>query len=259
MRVAYEVEGEGAPLLLVSGLAQVGRRWRRVAQCLAPDLTVVTFDNRETGGTGPSPDGFVLADIAADALDLMSELGHERFFLGGISMGGMIAQEIIMAAPSRVRAAVLLATHGGGPDAVPPPDAGVLLPTRPVVTDADRLTAARELWTRLSGPGFAEANPTIIDEEARLSFERPTPLDGVIRQIQAIAGYDTNGRVAASGVPVAVGHGDCDPLVVYENGVALAKHLGCELVTFSGSGHGLEFERVDDVVALMRRTFMVAA
>jgi pimeloyl-ACP methyl ester carboxylesterase len=255
--VAYEVVGSGPPVLLVSGLSQTGARWRRVAERLAKPapghplggdprtFTVVTADNRETGGTGPCPDGFTLADVAQDLLALMTRLGHQRFFLGGISMGGMIAQEILGAAPDRVRAAVLLATHSGHEQSVQADPTVLMVPD------------AQTLWTRLSGPGFAEAHPDVIEEEARLSVQSATPLDGVMRQMQAIFQYDMGERLAglAQSMPVAVAHGDHDPLVPYENGVRLAAQLGVPLVTYEGSGHGLEFERPDEVAALMRATF----
>ena len=244
MDVAHEVAGIGEPLLLVSGLGQTGRRWRRVVPLLADRYTVVTFDNRETGGTGPCPDGFTLADVAADALALMSRLGFERFFLCGISMGGMISQEIIRLAPERVRAAVLLSTHGGASVAVQP-DMSVLGPS----------PDGTPVWARLAGPGFAEAHPEVIAEETALSVEQATPPDGYLRQMQAIASFDPSGAVRDLGVPIVVGHGDTDPLVPYENGVRLAKALGVELVTFDGAGHVLECERVGEIADLMRRFF----
>lgn len=249
MDVTYEVAGIGDPLLLVSGLGQVGKRWRRVVPGLADRYTVVTFDNRETGGTGPCEDGFTLADIATDALDLMTSLGYERFFLGGISMGGMISQEIIRLAPERVRAAALFSTHGGAAGSVPPANPGVLGP------QAD----GTPTWARLAGPGFFEAHPDIIEEETALSVESATQPAGYMRQMQAIQQFDPNAAVRDLGVPIVIGHGDQDPLVPYENGVRLAKALGVELVTFEGAGHVLECERVQDVVELMRRHFTVSS
>jgi 3-oxoadipate enol-lactonase len=245
MDVTYEVAGIGDPLLLVSGLGQVGKRWRRVVPALADRYTVVTFDNRETGGTGPCEGGFTLADIATDALDLMTSLGYERFFLCGISMGGMISQEIVRLAPSRVRAAVLLSTHGGTMGSVAPANPGGLGP------QAD----GTPTWARLAGPGFYEAHPEIIEQETALSLESATQPAGYMRQMQAIQQFNPNAAVRDLGVPIVIGHGDHDPLVPYENGVALAKALGVELVTFEGAGHVLECERVEDIVDLMRRHF----
>lgn len=245
MEVAYEIAGVGDPLVLVSGLGQVGKRWRRVVPLLADRYTVVTFDNRETGGTGPCEAGFTLADVATDALDLMTKLGHERFFVSGISMGGMISQEIVRLAPARVRAAVLLATHGGAANSVPPADAGVLGP------GAD----GTPTWARLAGPGFYEAYRDIVDEETQLSVESNTQPMGYMRQTQAIQQFNPNAAIRDLGVPIVIGHGDHDPLVPYENGVRLAKALGVELVTFEGAGHVLECERVLEIAELMKRHF----
>jgi 3-oxoadipate enol-lactonase len=232
--------------VLVSGLGQPGRRFRRVADRLAPEYEVVLVDNRECGGTGPCPDGFTIGDMAADVLAAMTKLGHDRFFLGGISMGGMIAQEIIRQAPERVRAAALLATAGGSSVMVQPEQSPLMQGGPP---------DPRATWARLAGPGFAEAHPDVIEEEARLSMEAATPLEGIMRQLMAIGQWDPGDALVGIGVPIAIGHGDHDPLVPYVNGVNLARKLGVELVTYEGAGHVLESERADEVAELMRLHF----
>ena len=249
MDVSYEVRGSGPPLALVSGLSQPAARWHRVAPQLEDDFEVVTLDNRETGRTGASPTEFALADCAWDVLDLMTDLGHERFFLAAVSMGGMIAQELMAAAPDRVRAAVLMATHGGSPTCVP----GDLASIMPRGDRPEEI--ARNLWTGLAAPGFAEAHPEVIEEEARISLDQPTPPEGVLRQIMAVAQYDMGDRLVGTPIPVVVVHGTQDPLIPYENGVRLAEQLRAELVTLEDTGHCVEFERPDEVVAVLRRTF----
>lgn len=205
---------------------------------------MVTFDNR--GCRSASCEGFDLADCAADIVELADSLGHERFAIAGISMGGMITQEVLAAAPQRITAAGLLATHGGGPDVLPPPDMMILMAPTP-----------QELWTRLSGPGFADAHPDVIEEEAQITLDAATPAEGIMSQLQAIFRFNP-GLDATLDVPVVVSHGDHDPLVPYENGVRLAKRLGCELVTFEGAGHGLEFERPTEVAELLAKHFSAA-
>ena len=252
MKVTYEVIGAGDPLLLVSGLGQTGRRWRRVAPLLADEFTVVTFDNRETGGTGPCEAGFTLTDIAEDAIALMSSLGHDRFFLGGISMGGMISQEIIrLVGRDRVRAAVLLSTWGGESVAVRAENPLLIFGGG----DDDR-----PVWARLAGPGFYEANPDVIAEETQLSVEQATSPLGYMRQMQAVVAWDPpEDAVRATDVPIVVGHGEHDPFVPYENGVRLAKRLGVELVTYEDAGHVLECERPREIAELMRSHFRANA
>jgi pimeloyl-ACP methyl ester carboxylesterase len=206
----------------------------------------VLVDNRECGATGPCPDGFTITDMATDVLSAMTGLGHERFFLGGISMGGMIAQEVVRLAPSRVRAVVLLATAGGASVVVHPAVSPLMQGGTPV-----------EMWARLAGPGFAAAHPDVIEEEAQLSVEAATPLEGIMRQVLAIGQWDPGDALVDLGsrMPVAIAHGDADPLVPYVNGVNLARKLGVSLVTFPGSGHVLESERADEVASLMREWF----
>ena len=258
MQATSATVGTGDPVLLVSGLGQVGRRWRRVAALLADAHTVVMPDNRETGGTGPCPDGFTLTDIAEDHLALMTHLGFETFFLGGISMGGMISQEIIRLAPGRVRAAVLCSTHGGTPTAIPPSDPMILL-RGGREGGTDPLSVAKGTWSNLAGPGFADAHPDVIEEEAKLTLEAATRAEGYMRQFQAIFAWDPGDALVGTAVPIAVVHGDADPLVPYENGVDLARRLGVELHTLPGAGHVLESERAQEVAAIMRSHFAAAA
>lgn len=248
MKLHYEQRGEGSPpLLFVSGWSQPGRRWLRIADRLADSFTCVMPDNRECGATGPSPEPFTLADLADDLLGVMDDLGHERFRLVGVSMGGMVSQEIIRRHPRRVIAAVLVSTHGGSPRSVPPPDPMVVMPT-----GTNRYEIGYNLWSRLAGPGFAEAHPEIIAEEAELNAAHAITFDGVLRQFQAIRQWDPGDALVGVGVPILLAHGDADPLIPYENGVRLAAKLGVDLATFPGAGHGLPFERTDELTALIR-------
>lgn len=250
VQLHHEIVGDGPPLLFVSGWSQPGRRWLRFAEKLADRYTCVMPDNRECGRTGPSPTPFTLADLAQDLLDLMAELGHDRFRMVGASMGGMISQEVIRLAPERVVAAVLVSTYGASPGSVPPPDPMVIMP---VGTNAYEIGV--NLWSRLAGPGFAEAHPDVIAEEARVNAELPTTLEGVMRQFDAIRQFDSGDALVGTPVPIVVVHGDSDPLIPYENGVRLAAKLGVELVTFPGVGHGVPFERPDELTELIGEFF----
>jgi pimeloyl-ACP methyl ester carboxylesterase len=244
--VTHATTGAGGPtVVLVSGLSQPGARWRRVAALLAErGYTVVTLDNRGCGASPRFDDEFTLTDCALDVIETLDGLGIDGFHLAGISMGGMIAQEMLALAADRVDAAGLLATMAGQSYFVPPPDPAILMAPSP-----------QELWRRLTGPGFADAHPDVIEEEAQLSVDAATPLETIMRQVQAIAVFDPLDRLDGLDLPVLAIHGDHDVLIPYENGVRLAKKLGCELVTLEGAGHALEFERPVEVADLLDRHF----
>ncbi|HEX2040581.1 MAG TPA: alpha/beta hydrolase [Acidimicrobiales bacterium] len=250
MDVAYESIGSGPPVLWVQGWSQPGKRWRGLAERFADRYTCVMPDNRECGATGPSPEPFTLTDLADDLLALMTRLGHQRFFVVGVSMGGMVSQELITRAPERVVAAVLVSTWGSSKDAVMAPDPTVVFPV-----GTTRYEIGWNLWSRLAGPGFAEAHPEVIHEQALINAEHEITLDSVLRQLDAIRQWDPGDALLRVDVPIAVVHGDTDPLIPYENGVRLAQRLGVELTTFPGVGHGVGFERPDELTALIEEFF----
>ena len=250
MELAYETVGSGPPILFVQGWSQPGARWRRLAERLADRYTCVMPDNRECGRTGPSPEPFTLPDLADDLLALMTRLGHERFLLVGVSMGGMISQEVVIRAPERVVAAVLVSTWGSTNGCVPAPDPMVVFPV-----GTTRYEIGYNLWSRLSGPGFAEAHPEVIHEQALINAEHEVTLDNVMRQLDAIRQWDPGDALLQVDVPIRIVHGDADPLIPYENGVRLAERLGLELVTCPSVGHGVPFERPDEFKVLVEEFF----
>lgn len=252
MRIAYEYAGTGPPVALVSGLGQPGERWRRVVSHLTDDFTVVTFDNRETGRTGAYPAGFDLGDLAIDILDTMTAIGFEDFHLAGLSMGGMISQEVLNLAPDRLRSVALIATHGAHAASIQAdPEYARQIFSVPPADPEERLDAMRGLWSLLTGPGFAEAHPEVIEEEAMLSISNPTRADGFARQMQAITRFDP-GEVR-SAAPVAVIHGDSDRLIPTENGRTLAERFGVDLTLVAGGGHDLDVDSAAPLANILKR------
>lgn len=222
----------------------------RIAERLADRYTCVMPDNRECGRTGPSPEPFTLTDLADDLLGLMADLGHERFLLLGVSMGGMISQELITRAPERVVAAVLTSTWGSSVRAVLAPDPTVVFPV-----GTTRYEIGYNLWSRLAGPGFAEAHPEVIHDEALINAEHEITIDSVLRQLDAIRKWDPGDALLHVDVPIRLVHGDADPLIPYENGVRLAERLGIDLVTYEGAGHGVPFERPEEFISVVEGFF----
>src|SRR5262245_8096981 len=108
-RIVYEISGEGPPLLLGHSLLCDTLMWELVAPELAKHWRVININARGHGGsTAPSP--FSLEDLADDWIAILDQERIERAVLCGLSMGGMTAMRLALAAPERVRALILLDT-----------------------------------------------------------------------------------------------------------------------------------------------------
>ncbi len=113
----YERAGSGEPLLLIQGMSATHLAWGR--DFLAPleeSFDCIVFDNRGMGLSGEARMPFSTADMAGDVAALLDALEIERAHVVGISMGGMIAQELALAHPERIRTLTLGATYCGGPE-----------------------------------------------------------------------------------------------------------------------------------------------
>ena len=110
LTINYEVHGTGEPLLLVNGLADDLSSWAYQIEDFSSRYHVITFDNRGIGGTDKPAGGYTTADMAADAASLLGALNIPRAHILGVSMGGMIAQEIALRYPERVDKLLLCGT-----------------------------------------------------------------------------------------------------------------------------------------------------
>src|SRR5215212_5135956 len=110
VRLYFEEQGSGEPLLLIMGLGGDIRLWSNQLPALAPHYRVIAFDNRGSGRSDVPPGPYSIAEMADDALAVLDHLGVERAHVLGWSMGGMIAQELAVAYPERVDRLALLST-----------------------------------------------------------------------------------------------------------------------------------------------------
>src|SRR4051812_31712358 len=113
-RLYYEVHGDGEPLLCVAGLTCDTLVWIPQVEAFAAAHRTVIFDNRDAGRSSRAEGEYEIADMARDALALADHLELDSFHLLGVSMGGMIAQEIAVQAPGRVRTLTLAVSIAAG-------------------------------------------------------------------------------------------------------------------------------------------------
>lgn len=109
-RTAYEIAGQGPPLLLIHG-AEGGRKmFAPFAQALATDFTVIAYDQRDCGETTNEPRASTLEELASDAAALLRVLGFPSAFVFGTSFGGRVAQLLAVRCPDLVKGVILGST-----------------------------------------------------------------------------------------------------------------------------------------------------
>jgi pimeloyl-ACP methyl ester carboxylesterase len=114
--ISYEAHGDGVPLVLAHGYTASLEMWREQVPAFSAKHRLVIYDARGHGGTTAPPgmEAYDLArDYVGDQLALMDHLGIEQAYVGGLSMGGMVAQEFALQHPSRVKALLLYDTGPG--------------------------------------------------------------------------------------------------------------------------------------------------
>jgi len=269
IELVYDTFGDPAdrPLLLIMGLGGQMITWDEefCRQLAEEGLWVIRFDNRDVGlstcldqyGTPhvlgilqavaqgePVEVPYLLKDMAADAVGLLDALGLPSANVLGVSMGGMIAQEIAIHYPERVRSLISIMSSTGDPSLPQPtPEATALL-----VAPSPREKAAYvdwdvEVWRILGSPGFP-LDEAKIRKRAAEAFDRGLNPPGFARQLAAIlASGSRQEELRDVQIPTLVIHGKADPLVPEACGIDTAEHIpGARLVLIEGMGHDLPVE-----------------
>src|SRR5436309_8557807 len=210
VNIHYQDSGSGPPLLVLNGWTASGLIWPdEWLKALEPQYRLLRVCNRGTGWSDHVTDPFTVADMVADALAVLDAEGIDRAHVFGLSMGGMIAQQLALTHPERVDHLVLCAT------APPPPDFVTADPAvfARLFTPPEGATTIDEIvgnvWSSIAGPGFPERGREVIDRLVTRAVERPTPLEVIMLQMQAIA--TRTGDPAQIDTPTLVIHGDADP------------------------------------------------
>ena len=236
-RIAWESDGpEDAPaVLLVMGLAYPAAMWFRLVPALAEGHRVIRVDNRGAGRTGDVPGApYTVETMAGDCLAVLDAAGVDTAAVVGISMGGLIAQEIALTAPERVRSLCLIATHPGIAHAVMNPQAMAMLMQRGPMTPRE---AAEASIPYNYAPGTPRGR---IEEDWAVRLPLAATNEGYLAQVVGSSRWDGYDRLAGISAPTLVVHGELDALVPPENGRTIAGRIpGAELVMMPKANHVL--------------------
>ena len=237
--------GAADTLVLLCSLGSTVEMWAPQRAALRDELRVVTLDTRGHGGS-PVPDGpYAVADLGADVLETLDDLGVTRAAFAGVSLGGAIAQWIGRSAPDRVSALALVSTSArfGDPEPWHERAAAVRAGGSGAVADA---VVAR--W--FTGP-YAAAEPATV--EAMRAMIADTPAEGYASCCEAIAGWDAVGALGSISVPTLVVSGAEDPATPPSHGEVLAAGIpGARFEVVDDAAHLASYQRPEIVTPLIR-------
>jgi pimeloyl-ACP methyl ester carboxylesterase len=255
VRLAWCSLGTGPPLVLIMGLGGTLDVWSPpFLRALSRDYTIIVFDNR---GMGRSADGrrpVTIETMADDTASLMRKLGYREYGVLGFSMGSLVAQEVALRFPGRVRALVLYATTPGGREAVldaragsgageagGTPDGSAASPA-PQPSAGTAVASLFDLARRLFPEEYRRAHPNYLD-----LVPKPRSLSdvrGFGRQIGALAAWRGSWtRLPRLRMPVLLLSGAEDELTPPVNAVRMATRIPQSwLVRIAGGGHGVMYQ-----------------
>lgn len=229
-------------LLLINGLGSpmVAYEQGFIDELLGRGVTVIRFDNRDVGKSPRHPEGYTLGDMVDDTLGVLEAAGWSGAHVFGQSMGGMIAQQLAVTAPERVRSLTSLMSTTGNPSfgrstdearaallAPAPPDPEGWLANR---LETEKIWCSPDHW-----------DPEWVEAKARSLLDHGVDVAGSARQYRAVAASGNRDEaLAALAVPTLVIHGSADTLITPSGGRHTAEVIpGARYVEIEGMGHDL--------------------
>lgn len=243
----------GTPVVFLVHLAAVLDNWDpRIVDGIAAKHHVITFDNRGIGASSGSPSNS-MEQMADDAIDFTKAMGFKQVDLLGFSMGGMIAQEMVLKEPQLVRKMILAGTGPAGGE-------GISTVARVANYDLIRGFFTRQdpkqflFFTRT--PQGIEAGKAFLArlQERSENRDKEISVSAYVAQLQALSAWGQKKPADLSVIkqPVLVVNGDDDRMVPTPNSHDLARRLpNSQLTIYPDAGHGAVFQFHDDFV---RRT-----
>jgi len=237
--IYYEITGDGDPLVMIMGLGADSRGWTMQQAAFAEHYQLVLIDNRGVGKSSTPSQPFTIAEMAEDTLAVMNDAAIERAHILGVSLGGCIAQELVLAAPERVRSLVLGSTYAG-----PTAWRSRIRELQLEILKGQGIEALirfRALF--IFTPGLFQSAPALMTIIEKTMAE--TPVEGYLLQVDAAEAHDARARLGEIVAPTLVLTGKRDILVPPELSSEVASLIpGAELEMFE-SAHAIQLEEAE--------------
>jgi pimeloyl-ACP methyl ester carboxylesterase len=254
IQIYYEVKGEGFPLVMIQGAGGYLEGWDpRLVEGLSKQFKLVLFDNRGAGRTETSNREYTIRLFADDTAGLMNALGISKAHVLGISMGGAVAQELVLNYPEKVSKLVLCSTYSQWR---PTQEQSVLVSdlsmeelikkvlSLPFASDyPSDFVRKNPLVVFSFTSDFVRENPDLANHLLQPGMEHPPSKENLNRVIDAIFKFNTQGRLQQIKVPTLVLHGKRDVTCYPKDGSFLAEAIpNAKLVYLEKSNHMLAEE-----------------
>jgi 3-oxoadipate enol-lactonase len=237
IELSHQRSGSGPPLLMIMGMSGTALHWGEpFLEAVRSAFEVIVYDHRGVGKSSRLEGPITIAQLAEDAAGLLAALQIDSAHVLGISMGGMVAQELALSHPEMVSTLALGCTYCGGEgSALSSPE--VLQRLTEAMMSGDRQRALRVGWeVNISAP--------MVDDEAAyarflaIAEQYAVSVPVVLAQMQACVAHDTYARLADLEMPTLVIHGTADELLPVQNGRLIASRIpGSQLEILDGIGH----------------------
>jgi 3-oxoadipate enol-lactonase len=248
VNICYQVKGRGEPLVLIQGLGSPGSGWFFQCRAFSRFYKVIVLDSRGAGRSSKPGAQYSVRTMADDVIGLMDHLGIDKAHILGASMGGMIAQEIAISYPQRVKKLVLACTIA---DASGVDDAAMMqrsLGLGDGASEADMGSMDARLMGKVMGTVTAlsfnrRMYRTFFVPVAKLYFRYGRIAEGVLGQLRSVASHSTLDRLSQIKAPTLVIAGTDDKIMPPQSSDILAKNIpGAKQIKIEGGSHSFFIE-----------------
>jgi pimeloyl-ACP methyl ester carboxylesterase len=231
---------------LISGVSGGTWSWEESIEAWSPHFRVIVFDNIGAGRSSKPKRPYTIEEMADHAAAVLDAAGVRRTGVVGLSMGGMIAQELALRHPDRVHRLVLGCTHCGSRMRIPPNPSVIQR-----FADNKGLSPEEIInknLTLLVTPQFLRSGSGTLKRYKERLLKTPLQPDYALkRQLEAIGGFDACERIDKIQVPTLILTAELDMLVPPENGRFLSIHIPDAVEkSFAGAGHLIYLECAQD-------------